>query len=48
MALASALEGFPGEALGHSSDTAGVAMVSCHKSGCSPWTASTFLMLSVV
>ena len=44
--LSSVLEGFPREALAHGSDTAGVAMVSYHKSGCSP--ASTFLMLSVV
>ena len=34
--LSSVLEGFPREALGHGSDTAGVAIVSCHKSGCSP------------
>ena len=73
--LSSVLECFPGKALHHGSDTAGVVIVACHKSSCSLldsfylldvvcsvwipycgclflaalcWTASTFLMLSVV
>ena len=38
------LEGFPREALAHGSDTAGVAMVSCHKSGL----FSSFYLFDVV
>ena len=34
--LSSVLECFPGKALDHASDAAGVAIVSCHKSGGSP------------
>ena len=34
--LSSVLEGFARKALGHGSDTAGVAIVFRHKSGCSP------------
>ena len=34
--LSSVLEGFPLKALSHGSDTAGVAIGSCHKSSCSP------------
>ena len=42
--LSSVLEGFPRKALGHSSDTAGAVMVSCHKSDRSPLDSFTFLM----
>ena len=34
--LSSVLECFPGKALDHASDAAGIAIVSCHKSGGSP------------
>ena len=43
--LSSVLEGFPRKALGHGSDTAGVAIVSCHKSGLSPLDNFYFFML---
>ena len=46
--LSSVLECFPGKALDHASDAAGVAIVSCHNLAALFWTASTLLMLSVV
>ena len=46
--LSSVLEGFPWKALSHGSDTAGIAIVSCHKYGSSPLDSFYLLMLSVV
>ena len=44
--LSSVSEGFPRKVLGHGSDTAGVAIVSCHKSGGSP--LDSFYLFDVV
>ena len=44
--LSTLLEGFPRKALGHGSDTADVAIVSCHKSGRSP--LDSFYIFGVV
>ena len=44
--LSSVLECFPGKALDHASDAAGVAIVSCHKSGGSP--LDSFYLFDVV
>ena len=44
--LSSVLECFPGEALHHGSDAAGVAIVSCHESSRSP--LDGFYLLDVI